>query len=934
MEAILVGTATRQQLDRAHEHAASCGVCRGVLAGVAGLCAPAPSKFDANEVTVPDDDRESRDVPLKGTRLGRFVIERELGRGGMGVVFAAHDEFLHRSVALKVLYGHYGGPVGRLLREARAMARVEHPNVVAVHDASVEQDQVYLVMDLVDGPHLGRWLQSRLHSWQEVVAIFVEAGRGLAAIHDAGLIHRDFKPQNVLVGSDGRARVTDFGLVRANVDVEGPTPGASMTGSGRTLTGSVVGTPQFMAPEQLGGGEITAAADQFSFCASLYEALTGVPPFGRGGNRERLQRMAARRVERPSDLDDVPNALLLVVERGLSFEPETRFPSMHGLVSELSGVLTRRRQRKRGVIIAALTVAAVGAGIYVGEQVQERPCSSQGDEIDAVWGAQRRQEAVRGLGAASDDAEAVDRLLGAIDHHAEAWAEASRQACEQDRRDDAPSASARAAVLSCLGRRRVGLDATVTTILQTPELGPRPALRVVRELAAPDACLDEARREDAPTNSATPEQLAESEALAAKILVWAEAGSWQKARDSVEEMSRLATSVDDARVHASRYSQEARLLRISGEPEQALQAWYQAYPHAARAGGEVLERTLVQGVDHHVVLSRLEAAELLLELAEQQRQARGDTSFSTAISTQRGLIESQRGNLAEAEEHLRAVVEATRGRPARASTLSVVCGNMGVLAHAQGRLAEAQQWFDEAVEAASEVWDPAEPSLLELRRNRAVVYMQGGEFDRARSELEVVAELARTHDRPRIEADVLTALGSAERALDDPEAALATDRRSVAVHLATYGESDPRTAEARLGLGRDLFEQQRLDDAERVLRTSLEHRVWSSSPERITGPTVRGLLAQTLAARGSEEEAIALVEATLQRIDEDRSFNPLDLRLMEFFHSGALVYEGAGRYQPMLELALRMQRIVEANETSEQNRRTTARLVRRAQEAQ
>ncbi|HEY0097284.1 MAG TPA: serine/threonine-protein kinase, partial [Archangium sp.] len=234
----------------------------------------------------------------RGTPLDRYVVLDPLGEGGMGMVYAAYDSVLDRKVALKLLppgdadagpEATSGSGRARLLREAQAMARLSHPNVVAVYDVHQHEAQVFMAMELVDGQTLLQWEREQPRGWRELLTAFLAAGRGLAAAHAAGLVHRDFKPTNVLVGKDGRVRVTDFGLARPhNAPAElgadtpapdtGPVKGHSLLELNLTQRGAVRGTPAYMAPEQFRGATADVRSDQFSFAVSLWEALHGERP--------------------------------------------------------------------------------------------------------------------------------------------------------------------------------------------------------------------------------------------------------------------------------------------------------------------------------------------------------------------------------------------------------------------------------------------------------------------------------------------------------------------------------------------------------------------------------------------------------------------------------------------------------------------------------
>ncbi|HUQ01643.1 MAG TPA: protein kinase [Kofleriaceae bacterium] len=338
----------------------------------------------ASDPTLPSSEAEPPRSPGPGGRIGRYEIGAQVGAGGMGVVYRASDPDLKRPLAIK-LVRHAGGSVGqaRVLREAQAMARLRHPNVVPVFDVGTYDGRVYLVMPLLEGGTLGAWMRSGARPWREVIARFGSAARGLAAAHAVGLVHRDFKPDNVLIGVDDEIQVADFGLARIDHDdAAAVAPGSGDGGSGPAITqaGEIMGTPAYMAPEQLDGSVVDAAADQFSFCVALYEALYGHRPFGVakgvGSDVSAIAslRDSIRRFDvRPStEARDVPRWLRAVVVRGLREDPSQRWPSMAALIAALEEPLHRPRRTR-------LTVALVGGVVALGAVawIATRPAPSR-----------------------------------------------------------------------------------------------------------------------------------------------------------------------------------------------------------------------------------------------------------------------------------------------------------------------------------------------------------------------------------------------------------------------------------------------------------------------------------------------------------------------------------------------------------------------------
>jgi serine/threonine protein kinase len=309
-------------------------------------------------------------------QIGRYVLQERIGSGGMGIVYAARDTELDRNVAVKLLRLGGGSQSEaerrhRLLREGKALARLSHPNVVQVHDVGEHDDRVFVAVELVEGRNAREWIEESGPAWREVLQAFIQAGRGLAAAHDAGIVHRDFKPENVLVGDDGRVRVLDFGLARGSThalttpEEDEPAPASASTGSTLatplTEPGVVMGTPAYMAPEQHLGRPADARTDQFGYCVALHEALYRSRPFS-GKTRAALQRAVVGGHIEPFPTDrDVPKRVGRILLRGLNAQPKDRYPDMHELLHELEGVQPPRSRR-----LAYLAAAAAGGLLALG----------------------------------------------------------------------------------------------------------------------------------------------------------------------------------------------------------------------------------------------------------------------------------------------------------------------------------------------------------------------------------------------------------------------------------------------------------------------------------------------------------------------------------------------------------------------------------------
>jgi len=341
--------------------------------------------------TLPSEDgatEPSVDVPeeeLKpGSPLGRYVVRERLGAGGMGVVYEAYDPELNRKIAIKLVRPGASGSISasegraRLMREAQAMAQLSHPNVIAVHDVGTFGDQVFIAMEYVEGRTLTHWLAEQKRPWRAIVNMFVHTGRGLAAAHAAGILHRDFKPDNVLVGKDGRPRVLDFGLARAlfgepekgalddelaKADADGPSNLAPLAVV-LTRPGRLMGTPAYMAPEQLMGERVDEKADQYSFCAALFQGLYGILPFNPDNFGALLEQIRLRKVNEVPNSNSVPPSVHRALLRGLSPNPVDRFSSMEALLEKLERQRAVPRRQKLTVAGFVVVMSILGALFY------------------------------------------------------------------------------------------------------------------------------------------------------------------------------------------------------------------------------------------------------------------------------------------------------------------------------------------------------------------------------------------------------------------------------------------------------------------------------------------------------------------------------------------------------------------------------------------
>jgi tetratricopeptide (TPR) repeat protein len=457
-------------------------------------------KLDPTETPTP-----GRRVGLStGEPFGRYTVLERVGAGGMGVVYAAYDPTLDRRIALKILSraGASDSANQRLLREAQAMARLNHPHVATVHEAGEVDGRAFVAMEYLSGGDLSHWLQERERSWDEIRPVFIAAGSGLAAAHASGLVHRDFKPSNVMFGRDGRVRVTDFGLARLVEDASEPEVGRMETrvavGEGSSATplsspltreGLVLGTPAYMAPEQILTGRAGTRTDQFAFAVSLWEALTGVRPFTvSGGFAEMLDR--AKHYEAPPLPTErrAPARIFAAVRRALHRDPEQRFDSMEAFLEELRHDPASRRWRAAVAAATVLGMAVVGAVAWNHWSERRHLCSGAPDAVAAVWNSGRRAELVASLVAAGETTGPV--VADFMDGHMDAWARIHTEACTASRIRGERSPALLDLQMACLDRRLVETD-QLLGLLSSPTSGhAHGAWEAVLQLHSPEACAD------------------------------------------------------------------------------------------------------------------------------------------------------------------------------------------------------------------------------------------------------------------------------------------------------------------------------------------------------------------------------------------------------------------------------------------------------------
>lgn len=681
-----------------------------------------------------------RAEPLaRGHELGRFLVLDPVGEGAMGVVHAAFDPELERKVALKVLHADRGDAKARarLVREAQAMARLSHPNVVTVYDVGTRGDDVYVAMELVEGTSLRGWLATA-RTPEAILTLFLAAGEGLAAAHDAGLVHRDFKPENVLVGRGDVPKVGDFGLAVGDAASGAEVPEGALLEASLTRTGALLGTPAYMAPEQLDGEGADARADQFAFCVALFEALTSARPF-RGDTIRDLRAS----IEAGPNLRGVDARVAAALRRGLSARRDDRFDDMRALLAALRP--KRSFSRLAAVGLVALLVA--GAAIFAWRSHLEAPCAASSAALANVWNDANRE----GLAASS---------VRALDAWATRWTHARVTACEATHVTHEQSPARMDRRMACLDRQRGAFDVVLDRVRNT-DVAPF-AIDAIETLPHPEVCAVDARVPPPPPESERAVLSLRRRIDEARVRVaTADANEALVLGDTiVREATPIAYAPLLAEAHLVRASALRSLARFDDAEEAAERGLLVAESAGDDRGAAEgwLERVRVAGERGRFTEAARHARHAEAAIA----RAGAPVDLYDALRMLRGVLRTNLGELVEAEVDLRAALASARSQfGADSPRLASIHTSLGNLLRVVSR-------YDE--------------SLVEHERalvlDRAAL---GDDHPRVGRDLHNVAGLLRRLARPD------EAEARYQEALEIKRAALGDDHPEVALTLNSLG---------------------------------------------------------------------------------------------------------------------------------------------------
>ena len=849
------------------------------------------------DTTVAGEDLDSALDRAAGDplRVGRHEVNGRLGAGGMGVVYSAYDPELDRRLAIKVIRPTSGGGSsqssrGRLMREAQAMARVSHPNVITVYDVGTIDERIYIAMELIEGSTLGQWTrnedeagQAHRRPWKEIVEVYCRAAEGLIAAHEAQLVHRDFKPQNVLVGHDGAPRVLDFGLARASnlPDVgasSNPThPDApsvnSQLDSKLTRTGAMIGTPAYMSPEQIEGRPADARSDQFSFCVSLWEALYDERPFAGRTMAELSYAVLEGQLQSPKGerARAVPEYLRVALERGLSAKADERFDDMRQLVDALRS--DPRVQRKRRLLFGAavVTVALGGAALarLIAGPDAAQACRDGASRLSEQWeqGGRASVEAAY----ASSELELADlirkRTLDELGDYAKAWGDAYTQACDATHEGQSQSIESLELRLACLNRRALSFRSGVELLGRSDGGGIAAADHLLDALPPLEGCadLEQLRIGAGPTpDPAIVGELEDARAALARVKAQITAGELTLAREALAalnktqlgerytpfaaELALVAGQLADASGDYASAERELKesywkatelrrddlvaeaasaLVSVVGESRARAEDgldWFRnadaVYSRMRRSSPPSLERRRVA-----VLAARgdyVNALELARALTQMQGQlSDGELAASLELQLELETTLAQFELAAQTRERLDTLVSTNFGPEHPRALTAMQAG--AELQMAQGNWDAAMKAHRNALKLAERLYGPNHPVAARSLGELSELLRRKEKFTAAREEAQFALERAEASVGPEhpLTGEMAHRLGLAYIAEDNLPAAHTLMERARDIAARAYGEQSVEFALPLQGLGTIAEKRKDWDGAEALYQRAL-----------------------------------------------------------------------------------------------------------------
>ena len=819
------------------------------------------------------------DVLAVGTKVGRYLVVERIGAGAMGVVYAAYDPKLDRRIALKLLRpqegkGDRARRTARLEREAQAIAKLSHPNVVGIFDVGVHEGQVFMAMEYLAGGTLRDWIVAKKRTWREIVRMFIEVGHGLAGAHAEGLIHRDFKPDNVLLDKNGVPKVVDFGLVRltaaavemssaGSVDGEvtsegqpAPEPFAppmAEQGAALTRTGALTGTPAYMAPEQFLGKPIDARTDQFAFCVALYEALYGERPFAGETVFALAESVALERIKTPPKSTDVPNWVRTCIVRGLRSDPSQRYLELDDLLSALA---RDPAKRTRTWALAASTVATMLALVGVTHRLgsnQRTMCMAGGAHFEGIWesgpASSERKAAIHRAFAASGksyEEQAYTSVARLLDQYVARWTGMYTEACQATHVRGEQSSEVLDLRMACLTERLGNARALSDEFAAADGKVVENAVSAAAALPSLDRCGDVAQLRAVvkpPEDAATRKRVDDLRVELAKFIALRDLGQCARAIPKADSLIAAARSVGYQPLLADALFAAGQLGNNCGDHTETLQRLKEAhvaasasrYDEVAAQASALIPSFAINHLDQVLV-----AREWLMVARGDVARLGHETLADAMLAQAEGMLASTERDYARALAAADRSIEITQRLLGPDDALTIQWeANKGNWQEAAGRLDEALQTVIKARERFERLLGRDHPRVALVWNNEGEVLNLLGRYTEAEVAYRRSVNLFRQSGADATFLGwALTGLGRALLGQNQPATAVAPLEEALAIR------KEKHAAPSLLG----------------ETRFALARAIWSRPVER------RRALALGISARGDygdDQKTVAEIDAWL-----------------------------------------------------------------------
>ncbi len=920
MAGFLEASLPERERDAATLHLSTCQSCREQFTELARLEADEPESYrslvfdEAGEALHGGGDNV--DELMVGSSLGRYVLLGKVGEGGMGVVYSAFDPELDRRIAVKVIRSEAAAASEeakqQLRQEARAMARLTHPNVVRVYDVGRQGGLVYIAMEYVDGVDLGRFASRHSDSWRTVFAACIEAGRGLLAAHEAGLVHRDFKPSNVLCANDGRVLVADFGLTRLL------RPGLR---EGEGVETRAAGTPGYVAPEQAKGQASTPKSDQYSYCVTLAQCLLGRDPDAPVREAPTASTLDSTEFEQQEYSGAIaPRRLGAVLRKGMAFKAEERYDDMQALLGKLERVVHRR---KRIRIVLASVVGAICLGVLMfvlGKKVTEQPamCANSDAPVAVVWN-DAREKGLRSQLAASPYAGHAKHFLQSVSEAANTLAKEHTSACEATFIGHSQSAELYDRQVLCLGTQLTALDSLISAVEGGKSV--ESAQLALAKLGAPEDCLPSESMLNVQAPPRDPElraRMKEVDKALADATLFARKDEGASVLATTSRAVELAKTIGYDPLLANALLLHAEILGSLERFEEARSEVQASRDAAARGRDNVmLVRALIL-LAEHATTHEDRATEGLAYIDTARSIALGTTlsPYYHALLHRGAAIVARASDqaeksLQEARKGLELLEESegenpsSRGSELRESLLSIVASASFDAGDYEGALAG----FTEITALKTQRLGPKHSGVASTMTNLATIQYKVGRVDEAYATMSSAKELLQSPDASKsalsrclnLQGLILDRLGKAEEAA-------ATYREAIEVQRHVYGDAHRIVWATKSNLANVLVTLEEWDEAIALQEAQVAWATKKHGDESALAVTAYINLANTLSIGSETPEELTratdLIEHVLplMKADDRRRINVYSVKGQTTFRLEKLA-ESIAAYSAALEIA-------------------------------